>query len=112
MSKKNNDEMIELVIQIPKKLYDQKVAIWNSMFGSTMLNDTDLAILSGQILPKGHGDLIEREKLLEQADEIVTYCRQQEVDYDVIFVNDVENAPTIIEADKEAENDCKKMQRM
>lgn len=95
--------MIELVIQIPKKLYNQKVAIWNSMFGSTMLNDTDLAILSGQILPKGHGDLIDRQKLLSELDTMIEADSLRE--YDILFSSDVENAPTIIEADKEVEHD-------
>ena len=73
------------------------------MFGSTMLNDTDLAILSGQILPKGHGDLIDRQKLLSELDTMIEADSLRE--YDILFSSDVENAPTIIEADKEVEHD-------
>ena len=57
------------------------------------------AIANGTPLPKGHGDLIDRKELLENKYEIDTMC----CEYDVVDVDDIKDAPTIIEADKESE---------
>lgn len=49
-------------------------------------------------IPKGHGDLIDRKELLENKYEIDSmYCEYDEV----VNVDDIKDAPTIIEADKE-----------
>ena len=49
----------------------------------------------GVSLPKGHGDLIDRQELLKS-----TLCKT----FGLRSV-DIENAPTIVEADKEVQND-------
>lgn len=54
-------------------------------------------ILNGKPLPKGHGDLIERNKLLEKIWDVDCRCGYVQV----IDRQDIEDAPTIIEADKE-----------
>ena len=58
------------------------------------------ALKNGTPLPKGHGRLIDENELI---DEIV--C--EEIDgryYDIIYAHSIYDAPTIIEADKEDEN--------
>lgn len=54
------------------------------------------AIRSGKTLPKGHGDLIDRNELLDNSYKINSiYCL-----YDVVVnVDDIKDAPTIIEAE-------------
>mgnify|MGYP007013876315 CR=1 FL=1 len=55
-----------------------------------------------KVLPKGHGDLIDRNDLLYWSYEIVSmYCELDEV----VNVSVIKDAPTIIEADKENQNE-------
>ena len=62
-------------------------------------NEMALAIANGTPLPKGHGDLIDRNELLDESYQIDSmYCMYDEV----VKVDDIKNAPTIIEgSDKE-----------
>lgn len=59
------------------------------------------SIWKGKILPKNHSRLIEADELIKQAwdadDSKMGWIY-------VVEVGDIENAPTIIEADKEAED--------
>lgn len=57
------------------------------------------AIRNGTPLPKGHGDLIDRNELLDESYQIDSmYCEYDEV----VNVDDIKDAPTIIEgSDKE-----------
>lgn len=50
-------------------------------------------IMNGTPLPKGHGDLIDRQELLKS-----TLCKTF-----VLRSVDIKNAPAVIEADKESE---------
>ena len=106
---KTNDEMMEIVIKIPKKHYDEKLAIWNSMFGSTMLDDTDLAILTGQVLPKGHGNLKDEDTIIKALQEKAGRPSIKK-NLDTVnglcgAVNVVLDAPIIVEADKEGKDE-------
>ena len=52
------------------------------------------AIKKGKPLPEHHGDLIDRNELLDESYQIDSmYCMYDEV----VNVNDIKNAPTIIE---------------
>lgn len=93
-------ETVEVVIRIPKKLLDETMAIWNSMFGSTMLNETDIAIVSGTILPQGHGRLIDADAI-NIHDVSPTYGMEV---YGVTQ-DDIEYEPTVIEADREVQDE-------
>lgn len=67
-------------------------------------------IRQGTVLPKGHGDLIERKELLSHTKCTYRYDCQSGSSCDkcsdnCIEVRDVKNATTIIEADKEAKNE-------
>ena len=58
-------------------------------------------IAFGTPLPKGHGDLIDRNGLLNCSYKIDSrYCEYDEV----VKVDDIKDAPTILEADKEETN--------
>lgn len=94
-------ETVEIVIRIPKKNLDEIKAIWNSLFGSTMLDETDIAILSGTILPQGHGRLIDADELLskERPNGISDDVWEESHIYKMLT-----NALTVIKADKE---ECK-----
>ena len=77
---------IELVIKIPEEI---RIAI--SRMGllripDEMQKNVDRAIQKGTPLPKGHGRLIDGDRLVR-------------VDH-IILESTVDNAPTIIEADK------------
>lgn len=88
---------VEVVIKIPKKNLDEIKTIWNSMFGSTMLNETDIAILSGTILPQGHGDLKDVQDIINKIN--LNYNNHQSID--AYSLKDmIATVPTIIKADK------------
>ena len=59
--------------------------------GTSNLDAQEMAILNGTILPKGHGELVDRNDL--------KYAKYNSYAYAIA------NAPTIIGADKETENE-------
>ena len=88
---------IELVIKIDEENYENiKETGFNN---NDQRNRIVEAIANGVPLPKGHGNLIDADALLEKqyriGDSATLSTR------DVVNVEDVEDAPTIIEADKE-----------
>ena len=77
---------MQIVIDIPDRIYKMiNAKYWLGSIDTDVLNK---AIRIGTLLPKGHGRLIDADELF--------------ID---IEWSDIENAPTIIEADKEGEND-------
>lgn len=80
---------IELVIKLPEKMYHMMNA------GFYDYGDMNVIIRNGTPLPKGHGRLIDADALIDSLDasDRDIYCKA------VIE----EDAPTIIEADKEYE---------
>lgn len=80
---------IELVVKIPKEEYEMIV---NSE--DCGLHTLTRAIARGTILPKGHGRLIDVSNLMTVTD----YDGENEKTY--ITYDEIENAPTIIEADE------------
>ena len=92
---------IELVIKIPEKIYK-----YVQLIGSINMLDTQQvanAIFDGKPLPKGHGRLIDADALCDyfwdNRSKLYTHKDLQIV---------IDNAPTIIEADKESEGYVKK----
>ncbi len=81
---------MKIVIDIPDDKYRQ-IKDFPSAFDSSICK----AIRNGTVLPKGHGDLIDRDKLekdtewSEYEDEFISYSHRQ------IF-----NEPVVIPADK------------
>lgn len=82
--------MMEIVIDISEDLYKATV----NGLDANEIWDLRLAIKNGTPLPKGHGDLIDRQELLKS-----TLCKT----FGLRSV-DIENTPTVIEADAESEN--------
>ena len=82
---------IELVIKIPKELYEAYKGR-PPMLGDAGMDMIAQSIANGTPLSKGHGDLIDREELLKQPMDTANYPS-----------NYVKVAQTIIEADKEVQ---------
>ena len=89
-------EQIELVIKMPKQKYDS--------MSEMSLIELHSIIRSGQILPKGHGVLIDRSLLLEDMETAYRFANELvALGFAESFI---EHAPTIIEADKEGAEEC------
>lgn len=87
---------MEIVIKIPEEKYKAIQKCHASGFTLGML---DMAILSGIVLPKGHGALKDADMIYAKAQ----FYAPREFDGLLMDINDLKNAPTIIEADKEEE---------
>ena len=87
---------MKIVIDIPE---DTKIMFDNGHFKLT--GDLILAIQRGKPLPKGHGRLIDADAILNNRWLIEKYNGELAT---VVYAEDIDAAPTIIEADKEAEN--------
>jgi len=100
---------IELVVRIDEKLYkdiysDAEIMIYGGMRSGKMLLVTLLkAIRNGTPLPKGHGDLIDRNELLKHYDSTTYHNGIEERKIHFVQIGYVNDAPTIIKADKESE---------
>ena len=85
---------VELVIKIPEELKNNinednyRTLIW--WYDTTLY----LAIKHGNPLPKGHGDLIDESDLIPDSD-------YEDGMFYAVSIEQINNAPTIIEADKE-----------
>lgn len=97
---------MKIVIEIPDNFKDYIEDVLMGVGDSAeILVD---AVMNGTPLPKGHGRLIEVTNQLEQ--ELFTFTRYTGIDecpYEsATLITD--NAPTIIEADKESDNDTRR----
>ena len=83
---------IELVIKIPEGIYQHYKKVWQKRKGSI----PESCIAFGTLLPKGHGRLID-------ADRLKTHFvgTEQGTDLEVYLESTIIEAPTVIEADKE-----------
>ena len=81
--------MAEIIVKLPDEVYEDIKATYS---GADVLY---CAVKFGTPLPKGHGDLIDRKVLLNNGYQMEPVEMWYEIKY----------APTIIEADKEVEND-------
>lgn len=95
---KRGDEVdmanIELVIKLPEELYEAYKGR-PPMLGDKGMDMIAQSIANGTPLPKGHGDLIDRNDLLEYTD--INECAY----IPTINRYDIITAPTIIEAEEE-----------
>lgn len=100
---------MKIVIDISDKLYNrvqntQIIDIFHK-YDSDILN-TFICIQSGTVVPKGHGDLIDRKELLSHTKCTYKYdCPSgsscDKCSDNCVEVRDIENAPIVIEADKD-----------
>ena len=87
---------MQIVINIPEELYTEYVAVQLGRGnGKDIVSKLLKAIKNGTPLPKGHGNLIDYDDLIEKLDR---YGRK-EVKYQLPY------SPTIIFADKEDDNE-------
>ncbi len=85
---------MEIVINIPDEYH--RNLLRNCRFSSEEIPVVSLAIATGTILPKGHGDLIDRSKL-----EMHYVGTDIGTDCPVYLLPTVDEAPAIVKADKE-----------
>lgn len=85
---------MQLVIEISDGLYNNLGTIKNGSIASKIILDS---VRKGQVLPEGHGRLIDADALRCENADFDTYN-----DYCTMF-DEIEAAETIIEADKEDE---------
>ena len=83
---------IDLVIKIPEEIYQRYKKVWQKRKGSI----PESCIAFGTPLPKGHGRLID-------ADRLKTHFvgTDQGTDLEVYLESTIIEAPTVIEAEKE-----------
>jgi hypothetical protein len=84
---------MQVVIDIEDSLYEWVHRQLDVDEGWSMVQD---AIMSGIVLPRGHGKLIDTSELLT-----VTDIREDGSEVTYVLYSDIENANTIIEADRE-----------
>lgn len=97
-------ETVEVVIRIPKQVYEH-INVWKDLVYDDYIAMVGNAILNCTVLPKGHGDLIDKENLvkaieqkakrLKNLDTINGLCGAVALAYE---------AETVIEADRETED--------
>ena len=93
-------EQIELVIRIPKDTY---VILKNvSERGTGWIDKYQKAIVNGIPLPKGHGRLIDADALIRES---ALLCDGFDWSDLMVSAYSIEHASTIIEADKEGEEE-------
>ena len=95
---------MKIVIDVSEKVYNHFCR------GCRFFDEVEeaiIAITDGTVLPEGHGRLIDADKLEYtcNSDEcgMLTGCNHCQ--YHIITEDEVDNAETIIEADKESEGD-------
>lgn len=96
------EEMIEVVIRIPKEQYENGSLV--RYFGCYS-KQLDKVIYEGTVLPKGHGIIVDANRL--KKDVYIEFNRpvdsmwttREELDEKTI-ISIIDNAPTIIEADR------------
>ena len=89
-------ETVEVLVRIPKEDFEklQSNYIWWGKYGEYIKN--------GTVLPKGHGRLIDGDKLIRP--EIQPFLYHLENGDTAIPEIDILHAPTVIEADRGDEN--------
>ena len=91
---------MQLVIEIDDIAFQGVLMLVSAGEGSA----SDIAIASGTPLPKGHGDLIDRDNI--EVLRLGNLTRQYDKGFDAgvtCMVNRILDAPTILEADKESD---------
>lgn len=81
---------MKIVVEIPEEEYE----FCKKQYDTECLDVLMIAVKYGTPLPEHHGDLIDRNELLDESYQIDSmYCEHDEV----VNVDDIKDAPTIIE---------------
>ena len=106
-------EQIELVVKVPKDYYETLKMMFKNYEFSKYSNPARVAILKGIPLPKGHGRLIDADRMKRWIEncECCSNCKTQRLncnqdckypDYlDDVWERAINEQLTIVEADKE-----------
>lgn len=91
-------ETVEVVIRIPKKQLERLQKIANGTWGLMNLNNsTEIAILNGTVLPKGHDALLDAGQLMD-------YCHNQIEGHKYVDCNVIARFPCVVKADRGDDN--------
>lgn len=100
---------MQLVIDIPNSIYANLPKIVNGSIASKRILD---CVKNGTPLPKGHGRLVDADKLKMELERGIRAGNYEEGYEKYAHINDMDDcidavvyADTIIEADKESENE-------
>lgn len=85
---------MKIMVDVPDEEYESYALAITFGMGSAAIR----RILNGTPLPKGHGDLIDRNELEECKEIMNTITGESKY---AVRMDDIRNMPTIIEADKE-----------
>ena len=100
-------ETVEVVIRIPKKVLKDIQCVANGLWGRKNLDDLELAILDGTVLPKGHGRLVDAEKIAKEVNRAWTLWEKKGEDcylFADVLTPMLISQPTVIEADRGDDN--------
>lgn len=92
---------MKLIIDIPKDIIESAKSNPN-YYPTYHFEKIWRAIANGMPLPKGHGDLIDRNDLLKHYDSTTYHNGIEERKIHFVQIGYVNDAPTIIEADTES----------
>lgn len=103
---------MKIIIDIPEKMYKDYVSVnLGRGNGKTIVYNLLKAIKHGTPLPKNHGRLIDAEKIANDINALKDNWNRYRNEYESgryesydYAVDTIEDAPTIIEADKEGDN--------
>lgn len=93
---------IQLLIEIEERLYKN---IIDNDKDDEEFEAMDMAFCNAKPLPKGHGDLIDRNDLLKHYDSTTYHNGIEERKIHFVQIGYVNDAPTIIGADGGGENE-------
>ena len=98
---------MQILINIPEEYLDSEVIHITAVTGvNNKITDVNVegAYAEFQVLPKGYGDLISRSRLRKNMEFVCMGIMAGTEPYNAPLT-EIDNAPTIIEADKEADNE-------
>ena len=98
--------MKEVVIKMSDEMYDWFI---NGFPDKADMDELQRLVITGTVLPKGHGDLKDANNFFnDELDEKLAECKvEQNIFKDNVYVKDIiKYAPTVIEADKEVNNNA------
>jgi len=95
-------ETVEVVIKIPKDMYERTLCTGVVIVGIDAAYIGG-AIIDGTVLPKGHGDLKDYNAIISRYSREVSIMMSEGERLDLLC-GIVDDVPTVIEADREADN--------
>lgn len=95
---------MKIIIDIPEEVFDE---IYNKNYYSLKGKEAlRVAVRNGTPLPKGHGKLKDVDAIKPINAPIAPLTPEDSVHYELIYMkSEIDRAPTIIEADKEGEQE-------